>query len=43
VPGDGAMARKRNALADGVELYPGIIEKLGTWADKLGVTMPEPL
>jgi LDH2 family malate/lactate/ureidoglycolate dehydrogenase len=43
VPGDGAMARKRNALADGVELYPGIIEKLGTWAIKLGVTMPEPL
>jgi LDH2 family malate/lactate/ureidoglycolate dehydrogenase len=43
VPGDGAMARKRAALADGVALYPGIIEGLAGWAAKLGVAMPEPI
>ncbi|MEM7026095.1 MAG: Ldh family oxidoreductase [Pseudomonadota bacterium] len=42
LPGDGAMARKRAALADGVELYPGIMDELAVWADKLGVPMPGP-
>jgi LDH2 family malate/lactate/ureidoglycolate dehydrogenase len=43
VPGDGAMARRRAALASGVELYPGIIDRLGSWADKLGVALPQPI
>lgn len=43
LPGDGAMARKRKALADGVELYPGIADALADWAGKLGVTVPGPL
>ena len=43
LPGDGAMARKRTALADGVALYPGIIEGLAEWAGKLGVAAPAPL
>jgi LDH2 family malate/lactate/ureidoglycolate dehydrogenase len=41
VPGDGALARKRDALANGVELYPGIIDGLGSWATKLDVAAPE--
>lgn len=41
LPGDGAMVRKRKALAEGVELYPGIMDTLGEWAGKLGVAMPK--
>ena len=43
LPGDGALARKRAALRDGVALYPGIVDGLRTWADKLGVAPPVPL
>jgi LDH2 family malate/lactate/ureidoglycolate dehydrogenase len=43
LPGDGALRRKRSALADGVELYPGIVEALAGWADKLGVEPVTPL
>ncbi|WPZ34965.1 Ldh family oxidoreductase [Thalassobaculum sp. OXR-137] len=43
LPGDGALARKRAALAEGVALYPGIMEGLAEWAGKLGVTPPAPL
>jgi len=42
MPGEGALARRATALADGVELYPGIMESLQEWAGKLGVTPPEP-
>ncbi|MFX4219552.1 MAG: Ldh family oxidoreductase [Thalassobaculum sp.] len=43
LPGDGAMARKRTALAEGVELYPGIVDALAEWAGKLDVTPPAPV
>ncbi len=43
LPGDGALARKRAALKDGVALYPGIVDGLRTWADRLGVAPPSPL
>ena len=43
LPGDGALARKRAALAEGVALYPGIMDGLAEWAGKLGVTAPKPL
>jgi LDH2 family malate/lactate/ureidoglycolate dehydrogenase len=43
LPGDGALARKRAALKDGVALYPGIVDGLKAWADKLGVTPPSAL
>jgi LDH2 family malate/lactate/ureidoglycolate dehydrogenase len=43
LPGDNAMTRKREALANGVELYPGIIEALSPAAEKLGVTLPKNL
>ena len=43
LPGDGALARKRAALADGVALYPGIADGLAKWAETLGVEPPTPL
>jgi LDH2 family malate/lactate/ureidoglycolate dehydrogenase len=43
MPGDGAMARKRAALKDGVAPYPGIMDGLRSWADKLGVVPPAPV
>ena len=38
MPGDGALARKRDAVANGVALYPTIINDLAPWAERLGVT-----
>jgi LDH2 family malate/lactate/ureidoglycolate dehydrogenase len=40
VPGQRALERKRRALAEGVALYPGILEGLAPFAAKLGVTPP---
>ncbi|MBT5266066.1 MAG: Ldh family oxidoreductase [Rhodospirillaceae bacterium] len=40
LPGDRALGRKRKALAEGLELYPGIIDVLGTWAEKFEIEMP---
>jgi LDH2 family malate/lactate/ureidoglycolate dehydrogenase len=42
LPGQQALARKRQALKDGVRLHPGIMDALRAAAEKLGVTMPEP-
>ena len=41
VPGENAMARRRAALGGGVEMYPGIIDALKPYAEKLGVALPE--
>jgi LDH2 family malate/lactate/ureidoglycolate dehydrogenase len=43
LPGDGALARKRAALADGVVLHPTIMPALQDWATKLGVAPPSPI
>lgn len=43
MPGDGALARKRAALADGLPLHPSILPNLAPLAEKLGVAMPEAL
>jgi LDH2 family malate/lactate/ureidoglycolate dehydrogenase len=43
LPGEGGLARKREALAEGVRLYPGIMDTLHGWAEKLGVPVPEPV
>jgi LDH2 family malate/lactate/ureidoglycolate dehydrogenase len=42
LPGERALARKRAALKDGVVLYPGIMDKLAPWGEKLGVSVPRP-
>ena len=43
LPGEAGLARRRKALADGVELFPGIMKMLSEWGDKLGVDNPSPL
>jgi LDH2 family malate/lactate/ureidoglycolate dehydrogenase len=42
LPGERALARKRTALKDGLVLYPGIMDKLAPWGEKLGVPVPQP-
>lgn len=41
LPGERGLARKRRALAEGGELYPGIVETLAPYGAKLGVTPPQ--
>jgi L-lactate dehydrogenase len=43
VPGEHALARRRDAEAHGVTLYPGVIDALKPAADKFGVPMPSPI
>lgn len=43
LPGERALARKREALRDGLRLYPGIMEGLAPWGAKLGVPAPPAL
>jgi LDH2 family malate/lactate/ureidoglycolate dehydrogenase len=43
LPGQQGLAHKRQALSDGVRLHPGIMEQLGSWADRLAVATPQPI
>lgn len=43
LPGERALARKRTQLRDGVELLPGIMDKLAPHAERLGVAPPQPI
>jgi LDH2 family malate/lactate/ureidoglycolate dehydrogenase len=43
LPGDGALARKRAALKDGVELHPSIMPQLAEWAEKTNTALPKAL
>jgi L-lactate dehydrogenase len=43
LPGQRGLERKRRALFEGLELYPGIMAALEPWAKKLGVTPPHPI
>jgi LDH2 family malate/lactate/ureidoglycolate dehydrogenase len=40
LPGEAGLRRRRDQLAQGVELYPSILPALTPWAEKLGVTPP---
>jgi LDH2 family malate/lactate/ureidoglycolate dehydrogenase len=40
VPGQRALALKREQLARGIELHPSILPALRPWAEKLGVQVP---
>jgi len=42
LPGEQSLARKRQALRDGVRLYPGIMDGLRRLAGQLGVAPPSP-
>jgi LDH2 family malate/lactate/ureidoglycolate dehydrogenase len=43
LPGERALNRKREQLAQGVALHPGILAALAPWSTKLHVAMPNPL
>ena len=43
LPGERALARKREALESGLVLYPGIMDGLLPHAERLGVVLPDPL
>ncbi len=43
VPGDGALARRREQLAHGVTLHPSILPSLQPWAEKFAVAVPGPI
>ncbi|HEX4613862.1 MAG TPA: Ldh family oxidoreductase [Urbifossiella sp.] len=43
LPGERGLARKRQALAEGVELYPGVMPGLDPHATRFGVTPPGPV
>ncbi len=43
LPGERGLERKRQALVEGVALYPGILAALAPHAERLGVTPPSPI
>ncbi|SDB47339.1 Ldh family oxidoreductase [Bauldia litoralis] len=43
LPGERALARKRDAMRNGLALYPGIVDRLEPWAEKYGVPLPQTL
>ncbi|MEI7969258.1 MAG: Ldh family oxidoreductase [Betaproteobacteria bacterium] len=40
LPGEAGLARRARALAEGVQLHPGIMGQLEPWARDLGVALP---
>jgi LDH2 family malate/lactate/ureidoglycolate dehydrogenase len=43
LPGENGLRRREVQLRDGIELHPEIVPALRPWAEKLGITLPEPL
>ena len=43
VPGQRGLDRKREALKNGVELYPAIMAALAPLAEKFGIALPQPV
>jgi LDH2 family malate/lactate/ureidoglycolate dehydrogenase len=43
LPGERALAQKRQSIVDGVVLYPGIMTALASHAERLGVAPPAPV
>jgi LDH2 family malate/lactate/ureidoglycolate dehydrogenase len=43
LPGQAALERKARQLAQGIELYPTILETLAPWAGRLEVALPRPI
>jgi len=41
LPGEGGLRRRADQLAEGVELYPGILDALAPWAKKFGQALPQ--
>ena len=41
IPGERAFAARERSLAEGVQVYEAVWEKMSGWAQKLGVEMPD--
>jgi L-lactate dehydrogenase len=41
LPGERGIALERRQREEGIALYPGILESIVPWAERLGVTLPE--
>ena len=41
LPGEGALARRRQAIREGVALHAGILPALAPWAERWGVGLPQ--
>jgi L-lactate dehydrogenase len=40
LPGEGGLMRRSKQLSEGVTLYPGIMDAIAPWAERLGVGLP---
>ena len=40
LPGEGALARRRRQIREGIDLHAGILPALAPWAERFGVAMP---
>jgi L-lactate dehydrogenase len=43
LPGEGALARRRRHIRDGVSLHETIMPALTPWAERFGVALPQRL
>ncbi len=43
MPGEAALKRFRVAQAEGLALYPGIMDDMAKWADRYGIAIPQPI
>lgn len=43
LPGEGALARRRRHIRDGISLHETIMPALMPWAERFGVALPQPL
>ena len=43
LPGESAWRKRHEQLANGVQLHPGILKSLGTWAEKWNIPLPLPI
>jgi LDH2 family malate/lactate/ureidoglycolate dehydrogenase len=43
VPGERAWLRRKRALEEGLEPYPGVMDAMAVWAERLAIPAPQPL
>lgn len=43
LPGESAWKKREHQLSHGVQLHPGILNSLNTWAEKWNITPPKPI
>ena len=41
LPGEGALARRRRQIREGIQLHENIIPALTPWAERFGISLPQ--